>query len=68
MTDEQPARTTSSLLLIVVIVPALLFAPLIASLLENTFLGSDHIYDLFDAIGLADPLEVIYSPLVDLFD
>lgn len=43
-----------------------LYFPLVASLLENQLLGTDRVYNAFDAIGLAEPLGVIYEPAVDV--
>ena len=49
-----------------------LYLPLFASLLENELLGSDNVYEAFDAIGLAEPLGNLYDPLLNaigfLFD
>jgi len=68
VSDGRSTRKRPSILLVVLIILGLLYAPLVASLLENRILGSDHVYDFFDSIGLADPLDVIYSPVVELFD
>ena len=68
MSDERSTKKTPSILLIVLIILVLLYAPLVASFLEYSLLGSHHVYEFFDSIGLADPLDVIYSPVVELFE
>lgn len=45
----------------------LMYLPLLASWLENRCLGTDYIYALFDRAHLADLLEKVYHPVVDLF-
>jgi len=46
----------------------LLYAPLLASLIESSLFGTAIIYDMFDSIGLADPLEKVYGPTVEFFE
>ena len=45
----------------------LLYAPLLAALLECKLFGTMHVYEFFDSIGLADPLDKIYTPTCELF-
>lgn len=48
-------------------IPVLLFAPLLASFLENTLFGTDYVYHFFDKIGLAHRLDIIYDPIARMF-
>ena len=44
-----------------------LFTPLALSLAENHFLGTDYIYEAFQAVDLADPLGKLYIPFLERF-
>lgn len=66
MSNQPTAKSTWIAILVVALIPVLLYAPLALSLLEDKLLGTDHVYNLFNRIGLADLLGVIYEPVVDL--
>lgn len=44
----------------------LLFLPLIAVIVEAVLFRSRHVYDFFDRIGLADMLNTIYAPVMEV--
>ena len=46
----------------------LIFAPLFLSLIENRMFGSDYVYSFFARIHLADPLGLIYEPVIDILE
>lgn len=67
--SDSPSRGPASTIAVVVVVGVtLVFAPLIASIAENEWLGTDYVFEFFDRVGLADPLDVIYCPLYEFFN
>jgi hypothetical protein len=56
----------AAMVLASVCIPLLIFLPLILSLLEAYFFGTDHVYKAFVRMGIADELQTIYEPVVDL--
>jgi len=50
------------------LIPVLLYLPLVASLGEHVFFGTQHVYEFCDGIGIADSLEVIYMPFIELIE
>ncbi len=68
MSDEHATSAVWIILVFVFVVPVLVYAPLGASALEYWLLGTHHVYDFFDYIGLADPLDMIYRPVIDFFE
>jgi hypothetical protein len=69
--DRDPANRSgcamlAAMVLASVCIPFLIFLPLVLSLLEMYFFGTDHVYEAFVRMGIADELETIYEPVVDL--
>ena len=70
--NRETLKIAATCFFIVGMMLSCLYLPLFASLLEYQLLGSDNVYEAFDAIGLAEPLGNLYDPVVNaigfLFD
>jgi hypothetical protein len=62
----------AAVVLVALAIPLLVFAPLIAAIVEHVTFGTDHVEDFLRRIGLHDELGLIYEPVIDflfkLFD
>ncbi len=63
-TKREIAGIVGGLLLI----PLLLYLPLVASLAEHLFFQTQYVYEFCDGIGIADHLEVIYMPVIEVIE